>query len=425
MIMAESISRELLSVSTMFISRSAEDEWNLLEMTKMVSWQNYSCLSAFTLLAWDHALTFADEVSLIWSQPSNPSKFLFLVIRYFGLALQLANFVLSITRFSHLPVSHTACAGWYAFEAVRFWVVYAPSDIVLMMRVYDLYQQSHRIGFGLVLLHVAETLVVSICCWHTLDYARFDPICNSAYSVPREAIAIVVTIIFSQFILWALTFIKRDVGRGRKRTSLTAILGDGIWSWLIILTMLMVIVPTAFVHQFVWPHLIFFSWPPTILSVGTCRLLLNTAKQSRAEQERTQERWELDPRIRIDYRSRSSQQQRIPQKQPQAIPEVQVVLKNRSSNPMVPVSSHGHHTSGHHTSISYVSSRQGLSLYPTMFGDSNASHHSVTTAMTSLAEESSQNTSIQLGGGGDIEIGSLHASSSLNSEEMRRFWNEP
>ncbi|OCH85705.1 hypothetical protein OBBRIDRAFT_838763 [Obba rivulosa] len=38
-------------------------------------------------LAYDHTLTFGDEVSLIWTAPNSFAKWIFLVNRYFVLAV--------------------------------------------------------------------------------------------------------------------------------------------------------------------------------------------------------------------------------------------------------------------------------------------------------------------------------------------------
>ena len=78
---------------------------------------------------------------------------------------------------------------------------------------------------------------------------------------------------------------------------------------------------------------------------------------------------------------------------------------------------------GHQTATSYVSSRLGPSLHPTMYGDSTEghSHDSLThTSITSVDENLSDPLH-----GRNIEIGSAHASSSMHSVDMAGVWSDP
>ncbi|KAG1821331.1 hypothetical protein EV424DRAFT_1401156 [Suillus variegatus] len=38
----------------------------------------------FTILVWDHTITFADEVEMIWGRPKNLLTFLFLLVRWWA-----------------------------------------------------------------------------------------------------------------------------------------------------------------------------------------------------------------------------------------------------------------------------------------------------------------------------------------------------
>ncbi|PPQ75173.1 hypothetical protein CVT26_008703 [Gymnopilus dilepis] len=191
----------------------------------------------------------------------------YLFVRYFGLLSQLVNYVMAQQIFSRLPVSRSACAGWYAFGLVAFWALYAPCDLLLMSRVYELYDQSPRVALFLVSLHLVETLVVSVCSWYSLRALRFDSLCKGS-KVPDGVIIIVIMLIASQIILWTMVARKKMFWKGFNRETLKLLSEKhDRWPWFLVFASLPMLIPVALTFQFVLPH-IFFSWPSTMLSVG-------------------------------------------------------------------------------------------------------------------------------------------------------------
>ncbi|CAA7270301.1 unnamed protein product [Cyclocybe aegerita] len=206
---------------------------NFVSLLGAAAIQNYSALSAFILLVWDYVDTLTDEVHYIWGQRLTPVKFAFLFARYYGLASQFTNYVLLMTRLSRMPVDHQMCKGWYGFQTVSFWLLYTSSDLVLMMRVYALYKHSQNIGMCLLFLHTMEGIVVSLVGWHTLEHIQFNAACD-AISIPPDVIAFATVVIVSQCVVWVLTYYKRNVGHGQSVPVVDVVIRDGRLAWFVV-----------------------------------------------------------------------------------------------------------------------------------------------------------------------------------------------
>ncbi|KAF8900701.1 hypothetical protein CPB84DRAFT_1018885 [Gymnopilus junonius] len=235
-------------------------------MATTMGYQDYSCLSAFVLLVWDTFDALPDEILLMWRSPMSPSKLAYLFIRYFGLLSLLGNYVLAQQLFSHFPVARSACAGWYALGLVTFWALYASCDLLLMSKVYELYDQSSRVAVFLFSLHFVEALVVSVCSWYSLKVLKFGNYCNGN-RIPDGVVVIVTVIILSQIILWTLVVRKKNMWKGPNQNTLKEFFQDERWPWYLTLAALLVLIPAGVMCQFILPYL-FFSWPSTMLSVG-------------------------------------------------------------------------------------------------------------------------------------------------------------
>jgi len=81
-----------------FDNPELDDKWDTFLTT-------YVRLLGFTILVWDHMITFADEVEFVWKEPKKLMAYLFLFNRYFTPAAYivfLASYIsptLSVTEF--------------------------------------------------------------------------------------------------------------------------------------------------------------------------------------------------------------------------------------------------------------------------------------------------------------------------------------
>ncbi|KAG5729349.1 hypothetical protein E4T56_gene9901 [Termitomyces sp. T112] len=129
----------------------------------------HACLVGLTWIVHDYLITLEDEIRYIWSQKPGFSKYMFLWIRYYSLALLIFD-VTQIHVFS-IPgiTSDTLCVAMDSIirivGAISLWSI----EIVMMLRVYALYNCSKRVaifntllffgsiaGFLWVLIHNAQ-----------------------------------------------------------------------------------------------------------------------------------------------------------------------------------------------------------------------------------------------------------------------------
>ncbi|KAG1869113.1 hypothetical protein C8R48DRAFT_108406 [Suillus tomentosus] len=71
-------------------------------------------LVSFTLVVYDHAITFAQEVTFFWSSPWSPSRILYLSIRYLALAQVCLTALAQIgtAKFYNYPVNWAGVLQW-------------------------------------------------------------------------------------------------------------------------------------------------------------------------------------------------------------------------------------------------------------------------------------------------------------------------
>ncbi|KIM76956.1 hypothetical protein PILCRDRAFT_12476 [Piloderma croceum F 1598] len=94
-----------------------------------------SSISALALLVYEILLTFDDEVELIWTKPgSSFIKWLFLLMRYFGLTSQIGNHLLSLHIASTVPATLHYCRLWYTWRLVSAQVMLAAVETTLILR---------------------------------------------------------------------------------------------------------------------------------------------------------------------------------------------------------------------------------------------------------------------------------------------------
>ncbi|KAF8746992.1 hypothetical protein RHS02_00426, partial [Rhizoctonia solani] len=123
------------------------------------------------LLVYDHFLTFADEVRLIWSRPTNVISIFYLINRYTaplilavdiydkgGLTRQLNTQVrvLSVTLVYLVVLKNTQfCKVWFVAEGYMNFLLLAVIHFLMVMRVNALYGKRRKIAFT---VHIAYVL---------------------------------------------------------------------------------------------------------------------------------------------------------------------------------------------------------------------------------------------------------------------------
>ncbi|TDL17918.1 hypothetical protein BD410DRAFT_793793 [Rickenella mellea] len=99
--------------------------------------------------ALDHlAITFDEEIEYIWKRPWSVGKVLFILNRYYGLfTVGFNNYALFGGSFSN-----GFCTRWFRWQGWTGIAMFALAEVILMLRIYALYQRSQKI---LILLIVS------------------------------------------------------------------------------------------------------------------------------------------------------------------------------------------------------------------------------------------------------------------------------
>ncbi|KAF5310756.1 hypothetical protein D9619_008170 [Psilocybe cf. subviscida] len=285
----------------------------------------------------------------------------------------------------------------------------------------------------------------------------FNPICNG-YNVPTSVLSIIAVVAFNQCLTWSLILWKVRLRRMRRMRSTSG--GHARISWG--LCLVAILLGTS--HSFAIQRCVFvyvFTLPTVVVSIGTCRYILQVERDSRkrAEAIRTAENrgvplggekqshsGALPTQDQLRYSYPPRQPAVIPsESDPEAPPSRTSSTEVRRNNIDTTVSNFPYL----HGALSYQLTRKRNSMATTI--THSATNHSargssdcnsqwtpnVRTSWSSRAGCSSSIVESMAADAGDrndvedeteiastIEIGSLHSSSSVNSEELRRFDND-
>lgn len=116
---------------------------------------------SFTVLLWDHIITFDDEVAVVWSRANRrrngPLIYLFILLRYFaplGYTVQLASYFISRKIWTT-----DLCARYVVFEGCMTVSALGIVALMMMIRVYALYGRSWKILAFLGALFILQFVV--------------------------------------------------------------------------------------------------------------------------------------------------------------------------------------------------------------------------------------------------------------------------
>ncbi|KAG2143375.1 hypothetical protein BD769DRAFT_1661804 [Suillus cothurnatus] len=122
-----------------------------------LSWNNNTAVVIITLITYEYMLQFEKEVKFVWERQWSVMAYLYLVVRYFGIALAI---------FAHHEIE--IGYGMLLFMQWGFSVYFCLAEVVLIWRLYVLYSQSKLILYvllGFFLPVVALYLVMDIFLW--------------------------------------------------------------------------------------------------------------------------------------------------------------------------------------------------------------------------------------------------------------------
>ncbi|VDB85150.1 unnamed protein product [Peniophora sp. CBMAI 1063] len=125
-----------------------------LENLRDIQAGKYFFLAALTVLIYDHANTFAEEVDLIWKRKKSYVLYLFLTVRYYALI------AVAIVAFGYFSTAMTRerCSHWMLFLPLGITIpLTILPGILMIVRVYALYNRNLYVLAGLTLTLCLQT----------------------------------------------------------------------------------------------------------------------------------------------------------------------------------------------------------------------------------------------------------------------------
>ncbi|EGN91710.1 hypothetical protein SERLA73DRAFT_192123 [Serpula lacrymans var. lacrymans S7.3] len=113
---------------------------------------NYVGLAGFTLLVWDHLITFADEVEFIWQGRKGALVYLFLLNRYMTPLGFIVNLVAYLSTWPQ-----NRCTHFVRYEGAMTLLGIQIVALMMLLRVYAMYPDNKSLVGLLVLIFLAWT----------------------------------------------------------------------------------------------------------------------------------------------------------------------------------------------------------------------------------------------------------------------------
>ncbi|KAF9265408.1 hypothetical protein L218DRAFT_861018, partial [Marasmius fiardii PR-910] len=110
---------------------------------------------SFTILVWDHMITFADEVEYIWRGRKGPIVYLFLFNRYFTPLGFIINLFGTFT--DHRTKNLVRCRHFIRYEGVTVALAVEAVGLMMFLRVRALYPKNKVVQSVLILILILET----------------------------------------------------------------------------------------------------------------------------------------------------------------------------------------------------------------------------------------------------------------------------
>jgi len=125
---------------------------------------NSMILAALSLVAYDHIITFQDEVELMWKSSIHTTNVIYLWNRYFTLLALLIDASVMLSPYK----SDAACIRYFNTEAVYSTLILATVDFILVLRVWILYSKARWLLYVLVPMIGLEILTMALVSHYTI-----------------------------------------------------------------------------------------------------------------------------------------------------------------------------------------------------------------------------------------------------------------
>ncbi|KZT20881.1 hypothetical protein NEOLEDRAFT_1140217 [Neolentinus lepideus HHB14362 ss-1] len=114
-------------------------------LVREIQQTRYAELASSIIVIYDHLITLDQEIELIWKSHWTIGKVLFLINRYYALASVICNNCILFS--THLSDSVSFCLRLFQWQACTGLLVSTIAEIILLLRLYALYQLNRRVLF--------------------------------------------------------------------------------------------------------------------------------------------------------------------------------------------------------------------------------------------------------------------------------------
>ncbi|KAA1476589.1 hypothetical protein DENSPDRAFT_519428 [Dentipellis sp. KUC8613] len=199
----------------------------------------YLDLGASTLLIYDYFITFPDEKNIIWGSRWTIAKAVFVLNRYS--AFVTVGLCLYDLR---SEISAATCHNIYNVHAWTLVLGFTVSEAILVIRTYVIWQENKLVGWGLVVVLVAATVVNGVNTQKFVETLQFIPTTGMApYAVgcfptySHEVCIYCAIVVAYELVILCLTLIKgiqyfKAVGASSRL--ITSLYRDGVLAFLFV-----------------------------------------------------------------------------------------------------------------------------------------------------------------------------------------------
>ncbi|KAJ7070099.1 hypothetical protein C8F01DRAFT_1115259 [Mycena amicta] len=133
---------------------------------------NFVGFASFTILVWDHVITFSDEVEYIWKGKKGPIIYLFLLNRYFT----PLGFIINLYAYLSPSWTFERCRRFIRYEGCTVAIAVEVVGLMMLLRISALYPTRKWITVFLAVLLVVETAI------NVWLISRGEPVLHNAAS---------------------------------------------------------------------------------------------------------------------------------------------------------------------------------------------------------------------------------------------------
>ncbi|KAK7690397.1 hypothetical protein QCA50_007055 [Cerrena zonata] len=260
-------------------------------------------VSAISFLVWDTIINIGDEVrkssfplrkkksylltvlpigkvELIWSQPKTWICWVYAYVRYFGVAGIASLLILNSNEHNRLGFSHGICLGWIIWEAFLTHSLLIFVEIVLLLRIYVLYDKNNVLLWILLALLTIETLILLGIAAYSIPRSIFslELGCVVISAPPLNLVAWLAPMSFQTILFMLTTYRLFNVMKESRtlgmQSALFAFLRDGLWAYIVILV---VTILNVLMFRFQDTPLapLLFKWALCIVAFTGAHVMLN------------------------------------------------------------------------------------------------------------------------------------------------------